>query len=174
MKNGLFYGLILILILVGGFLFFKGSKKLVKPDVTLKESLQATLPQEARDKILINQDKVNLGKQYISTIYITKEDKDAHKIVSDFIYEAYSKIDEDEMKNISAVNIVIYKDNVDKTKTKQYRVLLGAKLAAKKDESFWKKRDPKALFTWLSQECPMTSSVNLLEFCDISSSLKEN
>lgn len=149
---------------------FKGSQS---DGVPLTQALQNTLPKEAQDKVLINQDKVNLGKQYISTIYITQDDTKAAEIVSNFVYEAYSRKDNEEMKDMSAVNIVIYKDHEDKTKARQYRVLLGSNIASRQNPEFWQSKDSKALFKWLTAECPKTSSANLMDFCDISSSLKE-
>lgn len=166
-------GAVVLLVAVGGFFGHKQIKQASQAELPLMEGLKSVLPKEAQDKILINQDKINLGKQYISTIYITEDDSQAPKIVSDFVFEVYSRLDKDEVKNLSAVNMVIYKDNADKTKARQYRILLGVKVAQKKGLDFWKNRDAKALFKWLTAECPLTSSVNLMEFCDISSSLKE-
>lgn len=171
MSNKLIILVVVVLAVAGGSLLFKSKNS--APKVTLVESLKSTLPVEAREKLLVNQDKINVGKQYISTIHITQDDTKAAETVANFIYAAYERLNSVEMKDITAVNIVIYKDNVDKTKARQYRVLLGANVAKKQNEQFWASRDQKALFQWLTKECPTTDSRNLTDFCDISSTLKE-
>jgi hypothetical protein len=172
-------------------------KAVVQKDVPLQEALKATLPAEAQGKLLINQDRVNVGKQYISVIHNVQDDSKVKETVSKFIYQAFSRLDSKEMENISAVNIVLYqmippkaesaaasaataKDGKDKVapapakpQTKQYRILIGANVAKKQPESFWSAGDQTALFKWLTATCPTTDSRNLTDFCDISSSLKE-
>lgn len=187
-------GLVLIAVVVmnkkGGI----GSLK-SKP---LQEALKATLPVEAQGKLLINQDRVNVGKQYISVIHNVQDDSKVKETISKFIYQAYARLDSKEMENISAVNIVLYqmvaapesatavkeaptKDSKGKVvaaapakpQTKQYRILIGSNVAKKQPAAFWSAGDQAALFKWLTATCPTTDSRNLTDFCDISSSLKE-
>jgi hypothetical protein len=157
--------------LIGYSMLKKGG--VAKKPVSLTDSLKDVLPVEAREKLLVNQDKINVGKQYISTIHITQDDSKAGETIAQFIYKAFQRLDSDEMKNITAVNIVIYKDHEDKTKARQYRVLIGTNVAKKQDKNFWESEDKVALFKWLTKECPLTDPRNLTDFCDISSSLKE-
>lgn len=176
--NKLALGFLVLGVALIGVVLFKGGGKLTK-QLPLQEALKQTLPLEAQGKILVNQDRVNVGKQYISVIHNIQDDSKAKETISKFIYQAFSRLDSKEMENISAVNIVLYqmltqpKDANVKPQTKQYRILIGSNVAKKQPNKFWEAGNQGDLFKWLTATCPTTDSRNLTDFCDISASLKE-
>lgn len=176
-SNSLLMGCLVVgALLVGGFLVIKSIKS--HNHKPLMTALKDVIPPEAQGKILINQDKVNTGKQYISLIHNIEDESHAAEIATKFVYEAFARQGSSEMANVSAVNIVLYKmlpgEKGEKPKAKQYRILIGAHVAAKQDRKFWEKGNSVALLKWLTEVCPTTDSRNLMDFCDISSSLKQN
>lgn len=178
MNKGLMKKVAPIALLVAGVLVLGYSlmnKKKVENAVSsptdLVKNLTTTLPKEGQNKIFVNPDKqTNDGKSYLSTVFMTEEADKVPDYVSDYVFKSFQNIYDNDLENITAVTIAI----LVKSKKQQFRIIVGKNIADKQSSDFWKKSDKTELFRWLTSVCPKSDPRKLMDFCDISDTLKVN